>query len=287
MSSPDFRLKTITTEQIRDAVAELSQRANFSLGGDMRAALKTAAEGETSDLARNTLARIIRNADLAAERSLPMCQDTGLVVVFADVGQDVRITGGTLREAVNEGVRRGWKAGYLRASVTGDPILRKNTGDNTPAVLHTELVPGEALRLRLLAKGGGCENMSRFRMLTPADGRDGVISFVVETAKLAGPNACPPIVVGVGVGGSFEYSAVLAKKALLRRVGEPSPLTHVAELEAEILRQINASGIGPQGYGGKTTSLAVQVETAACHVASLPVSVNIECHAHRHQEIEL
>jgi fumarate hydratase subunit alpha len=280
-------MRTLTTDRIRDTVAELCQRANFSLGGDMRAALACGAERETTELARNTLGRILRNADLAHERSLPMCQDTGLAVVFAEVGQDLRITGGTLREAVDEGVRRGWKAGYLRASVTGDPLLRRNTGDNTPAVLHTELVAGEGLRLRLLAKGGGCENMSRFRMLTPADGKAGVVSFVVETARLAGPNACPPMVVGVGIGGSFEYSAVLAKKALLRRIGEPSPLPHVAEIEREILGLINASGIGPQGYGGSTTSLAVQAEVAACHIASLPVSVNIECHAHRHQEAEL
>jgi fumarate hydratase subunit alpha len=280
-------MKTISTDQIRDTIAELCQRANFSLNDDMRAALRAGAERETAPLARNTLNRILHNADLAKERSLPMCQDTGLVVVFADVGQDLRIEGGTLRDAINAGVRKGWKDGFLRASVTGDPILRKNTGDNTPAIVHTELVPGDGLRLQLLAKGGGCENMSRFRMLTPADGRAGVVAFVVETARLAGPNACPPIVVGVGIGGSFEYSAVLAKKSLLRRIGDRSPLPHVAELEEEILRQINASGIGPQGYGGKTTSLAVQVETAACHVASLPVSVNIECHAHRHQEATL
>jgi len=280
-------MKTITTDQIRDTIAELCQRANFSLNDDMRAALKAGAERETTPLARNTLARILQNADLAKERSLPMCQDTGLVVVFADVGQDVRIVGGTLREAIDAGVRQGWKAGFLRASVTGDPIQRKNTGDNTPAVLHTELVPGESLRLQLLAKGGGCENMSRFKMLTPADGRAGVVSFVVETAKLAGPNACPPIVVGVGIGGSFERSAVLSKKSLLRHIGDRSPLPHIAELEQEIQEQINASGIGPQGYGGKTTSLAVKIEVAACHVASLPVSVNIECHAHRHQEATL
>lgn len=280
-------MKTLHADQIRDAIAELCQRANFNLNPDMRAALRAGAERETTPLARNTLNRILQNADLAQERSLPMCQDTGLVVVFADVGQELRIAGGTLRDAINAGVRQGWKAGFLRASVTGDPILRKNTGDNTPAVLHTELVPGDSLRLQLLAKGGGCENMSRFKMLTPADGRAGVVAFVVETARLAGPNACPPIVVGVGIGGSFEYSAVLAKKSLLRRIGERSALPHVAELEEEILREINASGIGPQGYGGKTTSLAVQVETAACHVASLPVSVNIECHAHRHQEVTL
>jgi len=280
-------MKTVTAEQIREAVAGLCQRANFELSEEMQAALRAGAERETSALAKNTLLRILENAGAARTQRLPMCQDTGLAVIFAEVGQDVHITGGTLREAVNEGVRQGTREGFLRASVTADPLERKNSGDNTPAVLHTELVAGEGLRLQLLAKGGGCENMSRFKMLTPAEGREGVIRFVVETAKLAGPNACPPIVVGVGIGGSFEQSAVLSKQALLRPVGQRSALAHAAALEEELIEKINASGIGPQGYGGKTTSLAVQVELAGCHVASLPVSVNIECHAHRHQEITL
>lgn len=280
-------MKTIHVDQIRDGVAAMCKRANFELNEDMRAALRAGVERETATLAKNTLLRILLNADVAQQRQLPMCQDTGLVVVFADVGQGVQIGGGTLRDAIDEGVRKGYKEGYLRASVTGDPVQRENTGDNTPAVIHTELVAGDQLRLQLLAKGGGCENMSSFKMLTPADGREGIVNFVVATATLAGPNACPPIVVGVGIGGSFEYSAVLSKKSLLRKIGERSPLAHVAELEDEILKKINASGIGPQGYGGKTTSLAVQIEVSACHVASLPVSVNIECHAHRHQEIIL
>jgi len=280
-------MKTITFEQIRDAIAAMCQRANFELSEDMRVALRAGAERETKALAKNTLFRILQNADVAAERRLPMCQDTGLIVVFAEVGQAVLITGGTLRAAINEGVRQGYKEGYLRASVVNDPLLRQNTKDNTPAVVYTELIEGDSLRLQLLAKGGGCENMSRFKMLTPADGRAGIVNFVVETAKLAGPNACPPMVVGVGIGGSFEYSAVLAKQSLLRPVGTGSTLPHIAELEEEILQQINASGIGPQGYGGETTSLAVQVEVAGCHIASLPVSVNIECHAHRHQEMIL
>ena len=280
-------MKTVTVEQIREAIAALCQRANFELSQDMRRALQAGAERETAPLARNTLLRILKNADVAQAQRLPMCQDTGLVVVFADLGQELQIVGGTLRDAINEGVRKGTREGFLRASVTADPLKRQNTGDNTPAVIHTDLVPGDQLRLRLLAKGGGCENMSRFKMLTPAEGREGIVDFVVETAKLAGPNACPPIIVGVGLGGTFEYSAVLAKKALLRSVGERSPLPHVAELEDELSQKINATGIGPQGYGGKTTSLAVQIEVAACHVASLPVSVNIECHAHRHQEVTL
>jgi len=282
-----MNIRSIHVNQIRDGIAAMCKRANFELSEDMRAALRAAAQLETITIAKNTLLRIQQNADVAQQRQLPMCQDTGLVVVFADVGQGVQILGGTLRDAIDEGVRKGYKEGYLRASVTGDPIQRENTGDNTPAILYTELVGGDKLRLQLLAKGGGCENMSRFKMLTPADGREGIVDFVVSTATLAGPNACPPIVVGVGIGGSFEYSAVLSKKSLLRKVGERSPLPHVAELEHEILERINDSGIGPQGYGGKTTSLAVQIEVGGCHVASLPVSVNIECHAHRHQEIIL
>ncbi len=280
-------MRTVSFEQIRDAVAGLCQRANVELSQDMRRVLRAGVERETTPLARNTLLRILKNADVAQAQRLPMCQDTGVVVVFADVGQELQIVGGTLRDAINEGVRQGTREGFLRASVTADPLKRQNTGDNTPAVIHTDLVPGDQLRLRLLAKGGGGENMSRFKMLTPAEGRQGIVDFVVETAKLAGPNACPPIIVGVGLGGSFEYSAVLAKKALLRSIGERSPLPHVAELEDELFQKINATGIGPQGYGGKTTSLAVQIEVAACHVASLPVSVNIECHAHRHQEVTL
>ncbi len=280
-------MRSIHVDQIRDAVATLCRKAAVEMTDDVRDALKAGVERETKPLARNTLLRILKNADVAKERELPMCQDTGLVVVFTEVGQDVHVEGGLLRDAINEGVRKGYKEGLLRASVAPDPILRGNTKDNTPAVIHTEMVAGDRLTLKLLAKGGGCENMSRFTMLTPADGENGVIDFVVETAKLAGPNACPPIIVGVGLGGSFEYSAVLAKRALLRKTGEPSPLPHVAKLEAEMMKRINASGIGPQGYGGETTSLAVQIEVAACHIASLPVSVNIECHAHRHQEVTL
>lgn len=280
-------MKEISVTRIRDAVATMCKKANFELKEDMRAALARAARRETNPLAVNTLDRILQNAEIASSRSLPMCQDTGLVVVFAAVGQELRIVGGLLEDAINEGVSRGYKEGYLRASITADPLERGNTGDNTPAVVHAELVAGEHLRLQLLAKGGGCENMSRFKMLTPADGREGALQFVVDTAAQAGPNACPPMVVGVGLGGSFEYSALLAKKALLRPIGGPSPQSHLAALEQEALRRINACGIGPQGYGGETTALAVHAEAAACHVASLPVSVNIECHAHRHQEAVL
>lgn len=280
-------MREIHAESISHAVVQMCQQANFELSGDMLRTLRRSVERETNPVARNTLSRILQNAEVAETRRIPMCQDTGLVVVFADVGQDVRIVGGLLRDAINEGVRRGYRDGYLRASVTGDPVERKNTGDNTPAMLHTELVAGEHLTLRLLAKGGGCENMSRFKMLTPSAGVGGIVEFVVETARIAGPNACPPLVVGVGIGGSFEVSAILAKKSLLRETGAPSSLPHIAGLERQIIEQINASGIGPQGYGGDTTALAVHVEAAACHIASLPVSVNIECHAHRHKEAVL
>jgi fumarate hydratase subunit alpha len=280
-------MRTIHSNRIREAVAGMCQRASVEMTSDVRQALIAGVEAETHPLARNTLLHILENADIAAEKRLPMCQDTGLAIFFVDVGQDIHIEGRLLVDAINDGVRAGYKQGLLRASVTSDPIRRGNSGDNTPAVIHTRLVAGDRLKLQFLAKGGGCENMSRFKMLQPADGVAGIEEFVVETAILAGPNACPPIVVGVGIGGSFELSAVLAKQSLLRPVGQPSRLPHVAELEERIQQAINASGIGPQGYGGRTTSLAVHIEVAACHIASLPVSVNIECHAHRHQEIVL
>jgi fumarate hydratase subunit alpha len=279
--------RSITTDRITDAVADLCRRANVELEPDVRASLRNAVATETVPLARRTLLRILENADVAAQDRVPMCQDTGLVVAFVEVGQACQIVGGTLRSAIDAGVRRGYGEGFLRASVAPDPLLRGNSGDNTPAVIHTELVAGDQLRIVLLAKGGGCENMSRFTMLTPADGVEGVERFIVETAALAGPNACPPMVVGVGIGGSFELSAVLSKRALIRPVGSPHPLPHVADLERRATAAINATGIGPQGYGGDTTTLAVQVEVAACHIASLPVSVNIECHAHRHKEVVL
>ena len=275
------------TDQISDAVAELCLQANRSLNDDMRTALEAAASSERAPLAKRTLDRIVENAEVAASASLPMCQDTGLIVVFAEVGQALVIDGPSLQDAIDAGVRRAYTTGHLRASVSADPLDRGNTGDNTPAVLHASLVPGDGLRLRLLAKGGGCENMSDFRMLAPFHGVTGVAEFVLETAVRAGPNACPPMVVGVGIGGSFEQSALLAKRSLLREVGRPSSADHAAVLERDILDRLNASGIGPQGYGGDTTALAVHVELGACHVASLPVSVNIECHAHRHKEVLL
>jgi len=277
-------MRTIHTDMIRDAIAGLFRQACVEMSDDMREALQAGVKREEAGLARNTILRILDNAEEAQQQQIPTCQDTGLVVVFTEVGQDLHIEGTTLQEAINAGVRMGHQEGFLRASIAADPIRRGNTGDNTPAVVHTELVKGDRLKLQLLAKGGGAENMSRFRMLKPADGREGVIDFVLETAVLAGPNACPPLVVGVGIGGSFDYAPILAKRALLRRVGQPNPQPHIAEMERELLEKINASGIGPQGYGGQTTALAVQIEPRPCHLAALPVSVNLECHAHRHRE---
>jgi fumarate hydratase subunit alpha len=280
-------MREVPTSVISDAVARMCLRANLDLPDDVRVAIKAGAESDRTPLARRTLLRILENADVASREHLPMCQDTGLVVLFVELGQDAHLVGGSIRDAINEGVRRAWREGRFRASVTTDPILRGNSGDNTPAIVHFDVVPGDTVRLRLLAKGGGCENMSRFRMLTPAEGTAGIVKFVTETAVEAGPNACPPMIVGVGVGGSFEYSALLAKRALLRATGHASAVPHVAELERAIFNAINASGVGPQGYGGDTTALAVHIETSPSHIASLPVSVNIECHAHRHQETVL
>ncbi|MDV5121969.1 MAG: fumarate hydratase, partial [Candidatus Scalindua sp.] len=212
---------------------------------------------------------------------VPVCQDTGFAVVFVEIGQEVIIEGQSLQEAINEGVRRGYKNGYLRKSIVKNPLDRVNTGDNTPAAIHTDIVPGDKLKITFLAKGGGCENMSRTAMLTPAQGRDGVIDFVVNTVKDAGANPCPPIIVGVGLGGTFEYVTLLSKKAILRPVGSHNKDSNTANLEADLLEEINKLGIGPQGFGGKITALAVHVETYPCHIASLPVAVNIECHSHR------
>ena len=280
-------MRSISFDQIRDAISSMYRSACTDLQQDVVNALQESLKQEKDLRARDTLSRLLENSELARQHSIPICQDTGVVIVFVEWGQEVHLVGGSLREAIDQGVREGYQAGSLRASVVDDPLLRVNTGDNTPAVVYTELVEGEAVRLRLMAKGGGGDNMSKLKMLTPGDGREGIIDFVVETAFLAGPNACPPLVVGVGIGGTFDYSAVLAKKSLLRELAQPSTLPHVAELEREILIRINDLGIGPQGYGGKTTALAVQIEVAPCHIASVPVTVNIECHAHRCREVIL
>ena len=278
--------RIIEEAQIVEAVARLFIEANRRIPPEMREAMEHAREQEASPAGLDTLDLLLRNYDAAAETGLPICQDTGLAVMMAEVGQDVRIHG-DLHEAIHEGVRRGCREGYLRTSVVAHPLRRVNTGDNTPAIIHVSLVPGDRLRLVCLPKGGGSENASALRMLTPSDGRAGVVNFVVERVSEQGVNACPPLVVGVGIGANFEGCALLAKRALLRPLGRPNPDLEDAALEQEILCRVNALGIGPGAFGGTVTALAVHVETAPCHIASLPCAVNIQCNAHRKAEVVL
>lgn len=280
-------VRAVDVALLRDAVADLCQRANYELGEDVQLALHASRDREENPLAARVLDTIILNARIANEERQPMCQDTGTAVIFVRLGQDVHLVGGDLAAAINEGVRQGHRAGYLRKSIVGDPLFtRKNTGDNTPAVIHVELVPGDQVQLTVMAKGGGAENMSRLQMLTPADGIDGVRAFVLETVQRAGPNACPPVIVGVGVGGTFDLAPTLAKHALLRPVGQPNTDPQLAAFERELLAAINDLGIGPHGFGGRTTALAVHVETYPTHIASLPVAVNLQCGpAARHRSI--
>ncbi len=278
-------MREISCDEIAQTVARLCMDANFYLGEDVLAALRRAREEEISPIGREILDQILRNAEIAAREKLPLCQDCGLTVVFLELGQDVHIVGGNLYDAINEGVRRGYEEGYLRKSVVDRPFsARVNTKDNTPAVIHTEVVPGDKLKITVCPKGGGSENMSYLKMLSPAAGRQGVIDFVVDCVDRSGANPCPPIIVGVGIGGTIDQTTLIAKKALLRPVGQHHPDPEVAELEAEILERVNKLGIGPQGFGGKVTALAVHVETFPCHIASLPVAVNIQCHSARHKE---
>ena len=279
-------MRTLDAALIRDTVARLCIEANRALSPDMERAVRAAAETEPWPLARNVLGTLCQNLDAAARTGLPICQDTGMAVVFADVGQDVHIEG-DFESAVHAGVAKGYTEGYLRKSVVADPIRRGNTGDNTPAVLYTRLVPGEQVRLTVAPKGFGSENMSRIAMLKPSDGEEGVKRFVVDAVRAAGPNPCPPIVVGVGIGGTFEGCALLAKRALLRSVGSHHPDEYYAAMERELLQKINALGIGPQGFGGKTTALHLAIETFPTHIAGLPVAVNISCHVTRHKEAVL
>jgi fumarate hydratase subunit alpha len=281
-------VREIRCEKITEAVARLCIEANYYLGDDVLRALRQAREAEVSPVGREVLNQLLENADVAREEEMPLCQDTGLTVVFLGVGQDAHIVGGDLYEAIHEGVRRGYEEGYLRKSVVDKPFsARANTRDNTPAVIHIQIVPGDQLKITVVPKGGGSENMSALVMLKPADGRQGVVDFVVETVRKAGANPCPPTIVGVGVGGTVEKAMWLAKHSLLREVGQPSPAPEVAELERDILERVNELGIGPQGLGGSTTSLAVHVETYPCHIASLPVAVNIQCHSARHKQAVL
>ncbi|HEY8499259.1 MAG TPA: fumarate hydratase [Clostridia bacterium] len=280
-------MKEIHVSKIIDAVEKLCIDSNYYLNEDIYKALAAALNAEKSENGRMVLETIIKNAEIAAEEKMPICQDTGMAVVFLEVGQDVRITGGNLYDAVQEGVRRGYKNGYLRFSVVKDPLVRDNTGDNTPAVIHTEIVDGDGLKIDVAPKGFGSENMSAVSMLKPSDGVDGVADFVLKTVSEAGANPCPPIIVGVGIGGTMEKSALLAKKALLRPLHSRSTDHHIAELERDLLFKINKLGTGPAGIGGTTTALAVNIETYPTHIAGLPVAVNIGCHATRHASVIL
>ncbi|MFQ5685640.1 MAG: fumarate hydratase [Candidatus Scalindua sp.] len=274
-------MRQINTEEITDTVEKICIDANYNLGDDLVVLLQNSLNKEESPLGKEVIAQILENAEIGKSEQVPVCQDTGFAVVFVEIGQEVIIEGQSLQEAINEGVRRGYKNGYLRKSIVKNPLDRINTGDNTPAAIHTDIVPGDKLKITFIAKGGGCENMSRTAMLTPAQGRDGVMDFVVNTVKTAGANPCPPLIIGVGLGGTFEYVTLLSKKAILRPVGSHNNDSNTAHLEGELLEKINKLGIGPQGFGGRITALAVHVETYPCHIASLPVAVNIECHSHR------
>jgi len=278
-------LREIKAGKITAAVARLLKEAAFELPGDVLKALKSAQKSEPSPLGRETLERLIENADIARQEKLPLCQDCGMVTVFLEIGQDVHVTGGDLAEAVQAGVRKAYNEEFLRKSVVRQPFsARVNTGDNTPAVIHTELVPGDRLRITVMPKGGGSKNMTRLFMLTPAEGRKGIIESVVKAVDEAGSNPCPPVIVGVGIGGSAEKALLMSKIALLRPIGQPSPDPEDAALEKELLEKVNALGIGPEGFGGRTTALAVHVETFPTHLASLPLAVSLLCHAARHKE---
>ncbi len=280
-------MRQIKAQEIVDNVSALCMDASFNLSEDITRALEQALEKEKSPVGKEIITQLLENARIGREECMPICQDTGVACIFVEVGQDVQIVEGSLYEAINEGVRRGYREGYLRKSMVKDPFDRVNSGDNTPAVIHTDIVPGDRLKITILEKGGGCENMSRVTMLTPAQGKKGVIDFIVNTVKEAGANPCPPIIVGVGIGGTFDYSAYLAKKSLLRPIGTPNPDPNVAAFEQELLEKINDLGIGPQGLGGTVTAIAVHVEKYPCHITSLPVAVNIECHSHRHKTVVL
>ncbi len=277
-------IREVDVSLITDTIKEMCIEATHMLTPDMTQKYVEAEKKETNPLGKKILGQLIENLKIAKEDMIPICQDTGMAVVFMDIGQDVHFTGGNLTEAVDEGVRRGYTEGYLRKSVVGDPLIRVNTNDNTPAILHTNIVPGDRIKITVAPKGFGSENTSRIFMLKPSDGIEGVKKHIIKAVLDAGPNACPPVVVGVGVGGTFEKCAILAKRALTRKAGEHSPLEHISRLEKECLEEINASGIGPGGLGGDITAFAVNIETYATHIAGLPMAVNICCHVNRHAE---
>jgi fumarate hydratase subunit alpha len=279
-------LREVHVDNIISAIEALFIDANINASNNIVEALNEGIGKEESPVGKEVLRELIRNIDIAKEEHIPICQDTGLAVTFLEIGQDVHIHGGSLIDAINEGVRRAYKNGYLRKSCC-DPFSRKNTGDNTPAIIHTSIVPGDRIKIVALPKGGGSENYGEVRMLVPSQGREGVKSFVLEMVKKGGPNPCPPIIVGVGIGGNFETSALLSKEALMVPIGRRNENPSIAELELEILNDINGIGIGPQGYGGTVTALDVHVKVMPCHIASLPVAVNIQCHAHRIKEVTI
>lgn len=280
-------MKTIEVEQIIQTVEKLCIDANYYLNSDISNSLQQAFQKEESEIGRGILARLLENADIARAENMAICQDTGMAVVFVDMGQEVHITGGSLAGAINEGVRRGYEKGFLRKSVVRDPIDRVNTGDNAPAVIHYDIIEGESLKIAIAPKGFGSENMSSLRMLKPSDGLEGVKKFIIETVDKAGPNPCPPVVVGVGIGGTMEKAALLAKKALLRPIDRRNGVEYVKKLEEEMLSEINKLGIGPSGLGGRITALGVNIEVFPTHIAGLPVAVNVNCHATRHAEAVL
>ena len=275
-------MRTLHTDKIKEAVKEMCIEANLILSADVEGRICAAEQEETLDLGKKILSQLKENMEIAKTESIPICQDTGMAIIFLEIGQEVYFEGDYLEDAINQGVREGYTEGYLRKSVVGDPLLRVNTKDNTPAVIHTKIVPGDKVKVTVAPKGFGSENMSRVCMLKPADGEEGVKEAVLETVRLAGPNACPPMVVGVGIGGSFEKCALLAKKALTRNLDTPSDLPHIRAMEEELLQKINALNIGPGGLGGKTTALGVNIEVYPTHIAGLPVAINICCHVNRH-----
>ncbi|WP_409228143.1 fumarate hydratase [Gudongella sp. SC589] len=278
-------MREVNVSEITDVVEKLCIDSNYYLPEDVKKALEDALEGEESPLGKEILQDILKNQEIARTKNVPICQDTGLAVLFLELGQEVRLIGGELNDAINEGVRRGYEKGYLRKSTVDDPFMeRKNLGDNTPAIIHTKIVPGDKVKMILAPKGGGSENMSALAMLKPSDGVEGIRKFVLDTVEKAGSNPCPPIIIGVGIGGTIEKTTLIAKQSLLRNIGEHNPNPKIAELEKDLLEQVNNLGIGPQGFGGRTTALAVHIETFPAHIASMPVAINIQCHAARHLE---
>jgi len=279
-------MREIHVDEIRDQVAQICIEAAYNLSDDVLTAFDRALETETAPAAREIIGLLKENARIAKDEHIPICQDTGIAIFFVEIGQDLRIKNGFIVDAINEGVRKGYKEGYLRKSVV-DPLTRRNTGDNTPAIVYTELMPGDKLKISFMPKGAGSENMSAIRMLRPTEGIEGIKNFVLECVQRAGANPCPPVVIGVGIGGDFEKAALIAKKSLLRAIGSPNAKLELSSLEEMLLKAVNKTGIGPEGLGGKVTAMAVHVESYPCHIASLPVAVNINCHAARHKTIIL